>query len=73
MEGRLGALAESARKNPAILQEIVASPDAIASRFSLSFAEAEALRSNNFNAFGSLLGVSRSARASKHDDAYLSC
>lgn len=72
MRGTVAALADHARRNPAILKEIAMNPDKVASRFNLGAAETKALRSNNFNAVGSSMGVGRSMRASNHDDAYLS-
>jgi hypothetical protein len=72
MRGKIAILADHARHNPAILKEIAANPDKVASRFNLCAAETRALRSNNFNAVGSSMGVGRSLRASNHDDAYLS-
>lgn len=72
MKGTVATLADRARRNPAILKEIAANPGEVASRFNLGVAETEALRSNDFNALGSSMGVGRSLRASNHDDAYLS-
>lgn len=72
MRGTITALADYARRNPAILKEIATNPDKVASIFNLGAIETKALRRNNFNAVGSSIGVDRSMRASNHDDAYLS-
>lgn len=72
MRGTVADLADRAKRDPAILREITTNPDKVASRFNLGAADAKALRSNNFNAVGSSMGVGRSMRASNHDDAYLS-
>jgi hypothetical protein len=72
MNRAITALAEHVRRNPTVLREIAANPDRVASRFGFNKAESQALRTDNFNVFGSSIGASRSLRASNHDDAYLS-
>ncbi|MBU6431524.1 MAG: hypothetical protein KGJ58_04440 [Patescibacteria group bacterium] len=69
MKKSITSLADYAMNNPAILKEIVANPDKVASKFNLNAIDAKSLRNNDF---GIPTEANRSLRASKHDDAYLS-
>jgi hypothetical protein len=72
MSKAMELLLDQARTNLFVLQQAIQCPDAVAASFGLNSEESMALKTDDFDALATSLGVDRSFRAAHHDDAYLS-